>query len=878
MPDNQNAAPKEGGKGPLQNLKLASDEPYVYVGDDLLGREDQVENLAHFITATPTPFTFAVYGQWGSGKTRFLKDVQVELKKKSTSEQPITTVWFDLWEHQSDADAAVAMIQCAMEELDPRWQKDRHLRQVLGQLISATSVGSNFSIDHSSVKAGVTISTSNWKEASKAVKEKELEVLDRQGEMKEKFRQVLDALVTPVPGIGWFLVPVLIILGLLIWAGVSLWIEFSTQISRAFSWLWTYVDPVWGTIWNILVPLRIELILIVVGLVVWMVVLVVRRRMGRNRGGPTFRAQRIRWYSLIAGKMAIAKKRERKKAEQDRNGTEDKRNESREDREDAQGRVVFFIDDLDRCLPEQALALLERIRLFLAVEGSSCIFVLGLDPDAIEPIVSSKYAQPSAETRAADQQKREDLFTEYLEKLIQFSIRLPIPAPKNLHNYVTSIINANFSLHVPCGYEDRDESPHLEGLQSSLDSATAKAIISDLAEAAEKCEASLRRTKRLVNAFTYYYGLTREITLRNEKSIANNGRGTTVNDYDVEIIAVVAALQVLYPQQWDAIHHPGGYQLLARLFNPDLPEFQSPTERSEALSSFSPPEELRKLAKKIGMRVEPAFRAILTHDQYIQYFDQYCTLVETVGPDLGPETKYGQYVFTRLIPSPEYEEKVARQREKDGAWSSLRNVIEHGRVGQIVEIKGGLWRILKYGDSGTKVLLLSDGILAHAQWHHEDIYIDWGQCDLHDRLQEYMETRFGVVYASDSDLDPSDQETHYWCSGQREWPIERGLYLMSAGSADLSERSAGEFFFLLSEDEAEGLGDQVSKPCQGIDEYGLTGSMPWWLRSWKGGGPTKVYVCDGRTSACRRTNVLGVRPAFWLSLSSQWELDGDDDK
>jgi len=67
-------------------------------------------------------------------------------------------------------------------------------------------------------------------------------------------------------------------------------------------------------------------------------------------------------------------------------------------------RLVVFVDDLDRCLPEKAIQVLEALKLFLDVKG--CIFVLGLDPEAIESAVRTRY-QEEIKPR------------EYLEKIIQ---------------------------------------------------------------------------------------------------------------------------------------------------------------------------------------------------------------------------------------------------------------------------------------------------------------------------------------------------------------------------------------------------------------------------------------------------------------------------
>ncbi|MEI2691661.1 MAG: P-loop NTPase fold protein [Anaerolineae bacterium] len=52
-------------------------------------------------------------------------------------------------------------------------------------------------------------------------------------------------------------------------------------------------------------------------------------------------------------------------------------------------RLVVFVDDLDRCLPEKAIEVLEALKLFLDVEG--CIYVLALDNEAIESTIRRRY-------------------------------------------------------------------------------------------------------------------------------------------------------------------------------------------------------------------------------------------------------------------------------------------------------------------------------------------------------------------------------------------------------------------------------------------------------------------------------------------------------
>ncbi|WP_457423109.1 P-loop NTPase fold protein [Roseateles sp. P5_E7] len=89
---------------------------------------------------------------------------------------------------------------------------------------------------------------------------------------------------------------------------------------------------------------------------------------------------------------------------------------------DFQLNLVFLVDDLDRCLPDKAVEVLEAIKLFLEVEG--CAFVLALDEEVIERGIAHRYRDYAL-------QGREGLTpitgAEYLEKLVHLPVRLPRP-------------------------------------------------------------------------------------------------------------------------------------------------------------------------------------------------------------------------------------------------------------------------------------------------------------------------------------------------------------------------------------------------------------------------------------------------------------------
>jgi uncharacterized protein YjbI with pentapeptide repeats len=86
-------------------------------------------------------------------------------------------------------------------------------------------------------------------------------------------------------------------------------------------------------------------------------------------------------------------------------------------------RIVIFVDDLDRCLPDKALQVLESVKLFLDAEGY--VFVIGLDRNIIEKCVDKKYGKESGISG-----------TDYIKKIIQVPFNLPGLREQEVKTYV----------------------------------------------------------------------------------------------------------------------------------------------------------------------------------------------------------------------------------------------------------------------------------------------------------------------------------------------------------------------------------------------------------------------------------------------------------
>ena len=112
--------------------------------------------------------------------------------------------------------------------------------------------------------------------------------------------------------------------------------------------------------------------------------------------------------------------------------------------------IVVFIDDLDRCFPEQAVRLLESVKLILHQPNFS--FVLGIYPQIIEEFIRNKYASqyPIAAATAASRDDDDfrnrmnrylDFFNDYLGKIVQVRHYVPERRSDQMRDFIRQLLN-----------------------------------------------------------------------------------------------------------------------------------------------------------------------------------------------------------------------------------------------------------------------------------------------------------------------------------------------------------------------------------------------------------------------------------------------------
>lgn len=186
----------------------------------------------------------------------------------------------------------------------------------------------------------------------------------------------------------------------------------------------------------------------------------------------------------------------------------------------AGGRLVIFIDDLDRCEPEAAFRLLESIKIYLNLKN--CVFVLGLNQREIERAIASVLPkdQPGKEGEDAVRSRAH----EYIEKLCGNIVRLPLLSPAQQRHLLAEWFS-----------------------DTTAEKAQAEKVIAEIArlvEARPFLPANPRRIKGFAN-------FIKRILLRNPGL-------SEAPEQDARALAIIASLYVFHPDLYAALERSPG--------------------------------------------------------------------------------------------------------------------------------------------------------------------------------------------------------------------------------------------------------------------------------------------------------------------------------
>ena len=92
--------------------------------------------------------------------------------------------------------------------------------------------------------------------------------------------------------------------------------------------------------------------------------------------------------------------------------------------------VIVFLDDLDRCLPDKALNLLESLKNLFIVKGAKVIFISGIDTQVAKQFIIKRYEGIESE-----------FAHNYFKKIFNFTINLPVLTEASFKKLIEKRLN-----------------------------------------------------------------------------------------------------------------------------------------------------------------------------------------------------------------------------------------------------------------------------------------------------------------------------------------------------------------------------------------------------------------------------------------------------
>jgi len=310
----QNNKNKSTSKQESQRVSLSLSDRATTV--DLLGFKEFTEPIAKRIsdlTDEDTPLSIGIFGEWGSGKTSFLKMIDKELSEK----YKIYPIWFNAWKYDKEDNLWSALIQCIFDQTIVRgnWYRRAWIKLKIWKNSINLSSGSSEIIKK---LTPVTIKILIFLSAVVIVfmwSPQEIETYLNQ------LNFLHDEVIT-FSGIQINIIKGLISIVAIFAARPDLFLKlFDTNLYIDFS------------------------------------------KMSKK---PTYR-EHIAFLDKFSEefKQIVELVVDKKKP------------------------LVVIVDDLDRCLPDKALQVLESIKVFLDIER--CVFLLAVDREIVEKVICIRY-------------------------------------------------------------------------------------------------------------------------------------------------------------------------------------------------------------------------------------------------------------------------------------------------------------------------------------------------------------------------------------------------------------------------------------------------------------------------------------------------------
>lgn len=103
-------------------------EPF---SNDLLDFEKSISKVSSLLPHLSTPFTVGIYGDWGAGKTSFMKMLSASLLRNNHK----NSFWFNAWEYENDTSLMLPLLSKLSKEFNTHNKTFESLKKIAASVV-----------------------------------------------------------------------------------------------------------------------------------------------------------------------------------------------------------------------------------------------------------------------------------------------------------------------------------------------------------------------------------------------------------------------------------------------------------------------------------------------------------------------------------------------------------------------------------------------------------------------------------------------------------------------------------------------------------------------------------------------------------------------
>ena len=319
-------------------------------------------------------------------------------------------------------------------------------------------------------------------------------------------------------------------------------------------------------------------------------------------------------------------------------------------RDEAKGKIIIFIDDLDR-MPEKLIDFLNSLKTFFDIQG--CIFILGCNYEIMEGALKQKY--------------KGEFYEDYFDKIVQTEFYIPKISEQSIKTYLENLLGSDKEIDEYTKLVNYSIGGNPRKIKRAVNATEIiknvfQSKMTTILQEFEKPKTVIKPGKEEIEKHNVFnMGITRFFTPAQVFNIL----------FDKKVLFKLVCMR----EQWSS-----RYKRI--LINEEMQEMISSKE--EHIKPYLP--ELLNITKKTGEKLKeteklPDFLECEPQFQGVEDIKTYLNLLDIASPEAGISLEYGEpamlpinlfnrYMMFERIRKGKVEKTIIKEKIQEMDWES----------------------------------------------------------------------------------------------------------------------------------------------------------------------------------------------------------------